>query len=123
MTTVSRPENVHPTKIPVASDGDMMISYSDAEDDSSADSGLAQGFCPLVHDSTMTDCQKIAAILAAAGIDKHVLEFCEDPEAWLAQLKRCCRDERGRPERDCLANALRILRGSVKELVVFSDLQ
>ena len=111
-----------PVKLP-DSDVDGSVSYSSESDsDNACGTELSSNYCPVLRSTDLSDCEKITQILVMTGIDRRALEFCDNPEAWLEQLKICCEDEKIEPEHVCLVNVTRILRERVG-LIILPDLQ
>lgn len=95
-------------------------SSSESSDDDAAGAGR---FCPIVFDDSMTECQKIQAILSILDPSKTGEDFCERAGAWLEQLQVCCTTKQGKPDDYCFHNAELVFDPRNIPLLQFGDAQ
>ena len=115
------------TTISATTKPSALTSKSESESESeseSDDDGIDVGqYCPIVFDESMTECQKIQAILSVLESKKGGKDFCEEPKVWLDQLKLCCTTRYGMPDRPCVRNIEKVFDTNVEPLLNFGDVQ
>jgi hypothetical protein len=110
--------------IPMTAEPLLPVSDSDSESDSESgsDEGVGQ-YCPIVFDESMTECQKIQALLSVLESKRGGKEFCGEPKVWFEQLKSCCTTRYGMPDKPCVRNVEKVFDADVGSLLIFGDVQ